>query len=163
MRVNLKHRNRGATVTSIRAIVPAAAATQHGDWIDFLTQNDGAVPEVNEFDVGPQNGSGIQRFYSIAEVAAARRQLADRMSEAFLPIADVEGGNYVCLGLSPRSSGVLFWDHETEEATHISSSFSKFIDDLRPFDPGSVVLKPGQVVSAWIDPSLLEAETGKKK
>jgi hypothetical protein len=156
--VKLKRRNRGASVGSIRDIVPGATATEHDDWIEFLRRNDGAVPEVNEFDVGTDNGSGVQAFFGVADVQETRHRLSDRMPEHLLPIADAEGGNYVCLGLSPQGSGVHFWDHETEEATQVSSSFAQFLEDLRPFDHDAVELKPGQVVSAWIDPALLEAE-----
>lgn len=49
----------------------------------------------------------------------------------------------------------MFWDHELEEETAISSTFSEFLDSLRNFDPASVELKPGQLISVWIDPSLL--------
>jgi hypothetical protein len=158
--VRLKRRNGRASVGSIRDIVPGATA-EHDDWIEFLRRNDGAVPEVNEFDVGTDSGSGVQTFFGVADVQETRRRLSDRMPEYLLPIADAEGGNYVWLGLSPGGSGVQFWDHETEEATQVSSSFAEFLEDLRPFDPDFVELKPGQVVSAWIDPALLEAE--KKK
>lgn len=161
MSVKLKRRHQGAFLASIKDIVPGATATDHADWIEFLRRNDGAIPEVNEFDVGTDNGSGVQAFYSAAEVRSALRQLSDRMPEHLVPIADAEGGNYVCLGLAPHGSGVLFWDHETEEATQISTSFAKFLENLRPFDPDSIELKPGQVVSAWIDPSLLESERKK--
>ncbi|MEM6791925.1 MAG: SMI1/KNR4 family protein [Myxococcota bacterium] len=82
--------------------------------------------------------------------------LRGHISQQAWPIADAEGGNYVCLRREPSGAwGVVFWDHELEEETAISSTFSEFLDSLRNFDPASVELKPGQLISVWIDPSLL--------
>ena len=162
MQVKFKRRSRGASTKAIHNMVPAAAVTEHHDWIAFLKEHDGAIPDGNQFDVSPDGGSGIQRFLSVAEARATKRRLVDRLPDAFLPVAEAEGGNYICLGLSPSSSGVIFWDHETERGTPVALTFQDFIDNLRQFDPDSIVLRPGQVISAWIDPSLLEAENGTK-
>ncbi len=162
MLVKLKRCNPGSSVKTIRELVPAASANNHQDWIAFLNRHDGAVPDVNEFDVPPKGGSGIQRFFGGAEVSAAYSRLAGRLPNDLLPVGDAEGGNFVCLGLSRNRSGVFFWDHETEQTSLIATSFQEFIDCLRPLDSDSVQLRPGQVVSAWIDPSLLAAENGTK-
>ena len=52
---------------------------------------------------------------------------------------------------------VAFWDHELEDDDPVSvlaSDFASFFETLRPFDPSSVELKPGQVISVWVDPDL---------
>lgn len=116
------------------------------------------MPGANEFDVGSTNGSGVVAFYGAAEVQATRLELAHRLPRHLIPVADAEGGNYVCLGASTEYSEVFFWDHETEEETRITNTFTDFLRLLRPFDPNSVELKPSQVVAAWIDPALLEEE-----
>jgi hypothetical protein len=63
--------------------------------------------------------------------------------------------------------GIYFWDHELEAEEQdlpswknmflLATSFEHFWQSLRKFDPSQVVLKPGQVKSVWIDPSLLES------
>lgn len=161
MSVTLIRRSPGATSSDLERVIGPSIGAQHSDWVDFLLQQDGAVPDVNEFDVGADNGSGVQTFYGAEEAVRTREHLSDRLPAYLLPIADAEGGNFVCLGLSPQVSGVFFWDHETERAIHLAASFTGFVEALRPFDPDSVELKPGQVVSAWIDPALLEAESNK--
>ncbi len=155
MNVNLDHREDGSTPDRLQRLLPSAAASEHSDWLDFLQRNDGAVPETNEFDVSGAAGSGVQAFFGAEQSVAAHRRLGDRMPGHLFPVAEAEGGNYVCLGLTPGTGGVFFWDHETEEATRIAASFSAFQDGLRPFDPDSVELAEGQVVSAWIDPAFL--------
>ena len=160
MSVKWTEQNPGAPLADITEIVPAAVAAEHADWIEFLRRNDGATPEPNAHD--EHRDVAVQAFYGAAEARSAYRDLSDRMPPHLLPIADAEGGNFVCLGLGPRASGVLFWDHETEEATPVAASFARFLEGLFPFGPDSVELAPGQVISAWIDPALLEAERKKR-
>ncbi|HWM84280.1 MAG TPA: SMI1/KNR4 family protein [Kofleriaceae bacterium] len=157
MTIRLEKKSRGADekdLTGLRAVVGDA----HPDWMDFLRENNGAVPENNVFDIEPDNAAGITRFWSAREVMSERKKLADRMSPDLLAIADAEGGNHVCLGLS-GGKGVFFWDHEVEATTRMADSFSAFLEQLRPFDPASVEV--GEVISAWIDPAFLEKQ--KKK
>lgn len=117
----------------------------HADWIDFLNENDGAVPEPNESDVGKDNGVGVTAFFSVKAAQAAYRDYSGRMPPDVLPIADAVGGNLVCLGLSASRTGVLFWDHETEELTALAPSFRSFLASLRRIDPSEKLLRPGQV------------------
>lgn len=160
MSVKWTEQNPGASIADIRDVAPAAPATDHADWIEFLRRNDGATPEPNAHEADPD--VAVHAFYSAAEARVAHRDLSDRMPPHLLPIADAEGGNFVCLGLGPDASGVLFWDHETEEARPVAASFARFLEQLSPFGPDSVELAPGQVISAWIDPALLEAERKKR-
>lgn len=48
---------------------------------------------------------------------------------------------------------VSFWDHETDEETVLTASVEEFCDSLG--DPAPIILCPGQVKSAWIDPDFL--------
>jgi len=136
------------------------------DYREFLLRHDGAKPESNEFAVPAiHGGSGVNDFLALAEVVAEKERRRDRVPSNAWPIAYAEGGNLVCLVVGERA-GVYFWDHEQEAeegqpATWanmflLSETFSGFLDVLRPFDVNSIELKPGQVISAWIDPSLLK-------
>ena len=148
MSVKMTKGNPGATTEGLADLLSRPGVARHSDRIDFMRRHDGAIPEVNEFDVGLDNGSGVQKFYSAAEVREALRNLSDRMPPDLMPIADAEGGNFVCLGLSAGRSGVFFWDHEIERESSVAESFIEFLQRLRRFDPDSVQLKPGQVISA---------------
>ena len=99
----------------------------HADWLEFLLQCDGCVPEPNGFDVGLKDGSGVAVFWSAAEAHSSQRKLADRMAPELLAIADAEGGNFVCLGLAKPAYGVFFWDHEVETTTRLCNSFAEFL------------------------------------
>jgi len=40
--------------------------------------------------------------------------------------------------------------------TFLADSFDAFFSSIKPFDVIDVNLKPGQVISAWIDPEFLK-------
>jgi hypothetical protein len=161
MTIRLEKKSRGADEKALTSLHPVVGDA-HADWMDFLRENDGAVPENNVFDIEPDNSAGIDRFWSAREVLSERKKLADRMSPDLVAIADAEGGNFVCLGLSGEK-GVYFWDYELEAVTRIADSFSGFLERLCPFDPNSVRLDPEQVISVWVHPSLLEQEEKSKR
>jgi len=108
------------------------------------------------FRIDECNESGVHAFLDIGRIIKEKVELGDRLSPHAWPIADAEGGNYVCLRFEDSGDWcVVFWDHELEQETVLSSTFAGFLHSLDTFDPHSVELKPGQVVSAWIDPGLL--------
>ncbi len=137
------------------------------DYREFLIKHNGGITQTNEFDVPQINsGSGINEFLSVKEMVQQKKRLGKRIVENAWPIAYAEGGNLVCIVLGDNS-GIYFWDHELEAEEHnlpswknmflLATSFNQFWQSLRKFDPSKVVLKPGQVQSVWVDPSLLES------
>jgi len=66
-----------------------------------------------------------------------------RLPDAVIPVAFDSGGNLVCLAVSGKKAGtVYFWDHEGEEDSPravergknlavVADSFREFIDDLK--------------------------------
>jgi hypothetical protein len=76
--------------------------------------------------------------------------------EEFVIVGEDSSGNRFLL--APNGS-VAFWDHETDEKTPLAPSMEAFLDSLSA--PTPVVLKPGQVLSAWIDPDFLEEQRRK--
>jgi hypothetical protein len=81
-----------------------------------------------------------------------------RLPEGFLPIADAEGGNLVCLSLRSCDFGAIwFWDHERElegdAVTLLAADLREFFDDLAPVSQSD---EPSAVTEAWIDPAFLK-------
>jgi len=124
-------------------------------YLTFLREHDGCWPESNSFMIEPGHGSTVTEFYSARKVLSQKQQLGDRLSKGAWPIALTESGNLVILFQDDHSS--RFWDHELEDETVVAANFTDFLEGLRAFAVSEVKLKPGQVVSAWIDPDLLKS------
>ena len=65
------------------------------------------------------------------------------------------------LFLLASDGSVRFWDHKTDDATNMAAGTESFLDSLSA--PTPVVLKPGQVKRAWIDPKFLEEQRRRRK
>jgi hypothetical protein len=115
----------------------------------FVTKHDGATPESNIFSTSG-NQSEAREFVHVREAASLRTNIEGFPREG-IPVAADSCGNYVWL--DPRTGEVFFWDHELEGiGEKIADGFDAFLEGLQPFDAKSIELKPGQVISAWIDP-----------
>jgi hypothetical protein len=67
-------------------------------------------------------------------------------------------GSALLADVDAACGAVYFWDHEQPTpSVQIASDFAAFVELLRPFDPDSIKLMPGQVMSAWIDPDFLKS------
>ena len=152
MKKTLKNAN-PASSEEIRKLEFRLGRTMPLGYTDFLRHYNGATPDTNTFRIDDHNDSGVNRFIPIHEVLNERNRLMGRLPADSLPIAWAEGGNYVCLA---PNGAVTFFDHETEQQTPLANTLEDFLAMLKPFDPSSVALKPGQVKSAWIDPDLLK-------
>ena len=73
-----------------------------------------------------------------------------------LIFAEDDGGNFF---LYAPDGSVSFWDHETDDETVLATSVEQFCDSL--VEPTPVVLRAGQVKSAWIDPDFLAEQRRK--
>lgn len=73
-----------------------------------------------------------------------------------LVFAEDEGGNFF---LYAPDGSVSFWDHETDDETVLAASVEEFLAAL--VEPTPVVLQPGQVKKAWIDPAFLAEQRRK--
>ncbi|MCX7587063.1 SMI1/KNR4 family protein [Phenylobacterium sp. 58.2.17] len=116
---------------------------------EFVRRHDGAAPQENVFDV-PGNQSGVRVFVPIAQAANVRAQI-EGFPASGIPVAEDGCGNYVWL--DPDSGAAFFWDHEIDGPSEcIAKDFDEFIAKLRPFDPTTVKLSPGQVKHVWVHP-----------
>ena len=104
----------------------------------FLLGVNGGNPKNKLFAVNASRKSCLHHVYGIhngpkhktleSALNAARLQ---KISDDLLPIADDEGGNLLCLGISEKNwNNVYFWDHETSKLFQISNDFVEFIDRL---------------------------------
>ena len=126
------------------------------DFVAFLAARNGCGVDTSVFPVGPDNSFGISVFLEADRIGREKALFGDRLSPQTWPIADAEGGNYLCQSRGETGEwSVGFWDHELEEETFLSHSFAEFLELMEKFDPSSVELKPGQLISVRIDPSLL--------
>lgn len=131
-------------------------------YLAFLAKYNGGEPETNVFQIpGVGNESGVNEFIDLVSLPKEIEFGGFEETKGVIPIAFAEGGNYICLAISEPDLGtVFFWDHEVANGRNglvkLASSVQEFVGLLKPFDPTQIKLKPGQVKSAWIDPSLLE-------
>ncbi len=127
------------------------------DYLDFVRANNGGTPETNIFSISSKNESGINQFISFDRLPYEAALISDQVGPKIVPIAYAEGGNYLCLSID--DGGIYFFDHELpglDALTKIASSLREFLDEVKPFDPKQVALKPGQVKKAWINPAFLK-------
>lgn len=156
MKVQLKSEGAPATEPELDRLRRAIGSEPPSDYVAFLSLRNGCRVEANVFRVDKANDSGVNTFLDIARILDEKASLGGQLSVQSWPVADAEGGNYVCLRQEETGAWcVVFWDHELEQETALNSTFSAFLESLEGCDPASVELKPGQVISAWIDPSLL--------
>src|SRR5215469_508856 len=85
------------------------------------------------------------------------RQHTEPCRQAGSQILGEDGcGNFF---LYAPDGSVSFWDHETDQETVLAASVEEFCDSL--VEPTPVVLRPGQVKRAWINPDFLAAQRRK--
>ena len=161
MTVKIKRKGTHIEDSDISAFEQRIDINLPADYREFLAENNGGVPEANEFDIpGLNGGSGINEFLSIKEIEATKERLGERFFLNAWPIAHAEGGNYLCLVLGEQV-GIYFWDHELEAEEEklpswenlffLSNSFQDFLEMLQKFDPDEVEVPPGSKV-VWVDP-----------
>lgn len=162
MKIKIKRVNKAPSEKSIARAESELGCALPVEYLVFLAKYNGGEPETNIFRIpGTANESGVNEFIAIENLAKEFELGGFRQIGGVIPIAYAEGGNYVCLSTAkPDLGAVLFWDHEvvTDRSglLKLANSVQEFLDLLEPFDPRQVKLKPGQVKSAWIDPSLLD-------
>jgi len=163
MAVRMRKKGKPVRKEELDTLQRALGGALPTDYLSFMVENNGGIPETNIFDIPETGGNaGVNEFFSVEKVLKEKRILHGRLPASAWPIADADGGNLVCLagGANP---GVYFWDHELEtdegeEPTWanmfpLAPTFAEFWENLREFDINSVELKPGQVKSVWVDPN----------
>lgn len=155
MRIKLKN-GREAKSSDILYLENSIGKSLPKQLVEFVRNHDGSIPETNIFRISCSNEGGVQAFIPIDEILNERRYVRG-IGKTDIPIAWVEGGNYVVMDLS--DGRILFWDHEVPEPLIVlTSDFNYFLDLLSPFDPISVKLQPDQkILDVWVDPEFLKS------
>ena len=113
----------------------------------FLMQTNGGSPEPPYFRMG-EGGSELNCFYQVGasraifDLAAVVKSLRQRVPHALIPIGDDAGGNLVCIGITGKRRGqIFFWDHEEEREKptyanigKIANSFNEFLEGFHDLD-----------------------------
>ncbi len=155
MRIKLSKATRPFRSADLDSLEERIGFALPADYKRFLASHNGATLQTNVFSVSASNDSGVNSFIPLDELEKERRHIEEEVPKSAIPVAWAEGGNYVVLDVR-QGGGVFFWDHESPTPlTRLADSFDAFLEMLQPFDVNSVELKPGQVKSVWIDPSLL--------
>lgn len=116
------------------------------DYRAFLLRSNGAEPELNKFDVPPNNSSSVREFYSLDQQREEKKALSGYLPDNSWPVAYDGCGNIISLTWNDGSWWVTFWDHELEREILISNSFSGFMDMLSPFDIRASQFDNAQVI-----------------
>jgi hypothetical protein len=110
------------------------------EYKQFLLSSNGGKPIPDVFDVPGWThvGGTVNRFLGIHDVYFAKR-----LPPGIIPIATESCGNLVCLGITGKRRGkIYFWDHEDEFDEHgegrqdygnvylVADSLDKFLDKL---------------------------------
>lgn len=107
----------------------------------FLLKYNGGYPRPYYFTISEEQGMGmVNIFYGIGEMYDNLEKKIDIFDEiidtGFLPIADDSGGNQICLGLSEKYFGdVYFWIHDEDPENmgnmyFLATDFEDFLEKL---------------------------------
>jgi len=108
---------------------------------EFLLKYNGGYPRPYYFTISKEQGIGmVNIFYGIGEMYDNLDKKIDIFDEimdiGFIPIADDSGGNQICLGLTEKYSGnVYFWihDEDPEDMSNmyfLAKDFEEFLETL---------------------------------
>lgn len=102
------------------------------------------------------NSLYIDSILGIKEALNLYRNREDIKEALLFPLGRDPGGNFVCFSLKDRKS-ILFFDHENNEVTFVSVSWSKLMEDLREHDyiadMGIDIEKAREESHVWVDPN----------
>jgi len=147
------------------------------EYVDFLKKNNGGTPELNTIELQNEEIKSFSINYflgldldDINNLQAQFLTYRQRIQKKYIPIANVEGGNIVCLNIVNGS--ILLWDHDTELINHSTISYKSFLPIANSFDEFLEMIKPYieenydeyEVEEVWIDPDFLrELENGENE
>jgi hypothetical protein len=149
--------------TQILDVEKALSLKLNHDFVDFVREHNGAIPEPNVFFIA-LNGSddietGVDEFIELSEIPLYASMIRDEVGNYIIPIAHDPCGNYVCISNEKNDGEIYFWEHEFPEGKaliKLAPSLASFLAMLHPFDVDEITLEPGQVKSVWVSPELLK-------
>lgn len=119
------------------------------EYIEYLKKYNDAELEPNVVDIG-NNECCIRYFYGTSndeysDICTIYEVYKNRMPSKFIPIADPDFGNQICMSLSQDTYGkIYFWDHETmdsdfgdickinfQDMRQIANSFVELLNNIK--------------------------------
>ena len=102
------------------------------DYKKLLAECNRGKPTLERFDTELQKESVLDYMIDLSDtISLAKTMSADYGIENLIPISRDPFGNLIAFRIAgQRVDGVVFWDHETNNISKISGSFTKFIEKL---------------------------------
>ncbi|WP_046214887.1 SMI1/KNR4 family protein [Paenibacillus wulumuqiensis] len=139
---NMDRENEKITIDDIHKFEAEYFLKLPEQYVDFLLKHNGGYPEKSTFKISNEEGeSVVNKFYGIGNMKGNLGKVFEvldgELPRGFISIANDPGGNEICIGISERYFGeVYFWIHniESEEEMDnmffLKSSFNDFFDNL---------------------------------
>ncbi|MDH6373875.1 hypothetical protein M2444_005718 [Paenibacillus sp. PastF-3] len=139
---NMDRANEKITINEIREFEGKYVLKLPEQYIDFLLKYNGGYPETSTFKISDEEGeSVVNKFYGIGDMkgnlAKVFEVLDGELPEGFISIASDPGGNEICIGISEKYFGkIYFWmhdmesDEEMENMFFLKNSFNDFFENL---------------------------------
>jgi hypothetical protein len=142
--------NPPTTIEAIEDFERTRSVTLPSSYKLFLLTSNGGVPALSHFPLAGRRGNpfeSVQVFCGIGvrwpttELSYALDLYRGGIPEGVVPIADQDGGSFICLDLRDGTDRVVFWDHRhfwstgewrEQDVYRIAESFEAFLDLLRP-------------------------------
>ena len=127
------------------------------EYLDFIAIHDGGEVSRNIIELSDGRLISIESFIPFRTIHGELQKWQDRLPPGCFPIAWVRGDNLLLLEDQARGGRVLYLDHECSGLpSYVAGGFNEFLELMRPFDPSTVQLQPGQVISVWKHPGFDE-------
>lgn len=123
------------------------------EFLDFIAIHDGGAVSSNIIELPDRRLISIESFIPFRTIHGELQKYQDRIPPGCFPIARVRGDNLLLLEDRTRGGRVLYMDHECSDLpSYVAAGFNEFVELMQPFDPSTVRLQPGQVISVWKHP-----------
>lgn len=149
-KITFSESGKSVTEKDIAALEQRLGISLPDEYRQFILTWNGGQPEPNAFPIqdNPRDTHGLlDRFFSIDvedtdyDIVDNAEVFRDRVPADLLPIAFDPGGNLICVAVSGKNKGkIYFWDHNDEfppgkvpdyhNVYFVANSFSELIDNL---------------------------------
>ncbi|WP_046226783.1 SMI1/KNR4 family protein [Paenibacillus dauci] len=139
---NMDRENEKITIDDIRKFEAKYFLKLPEQYVDFLLKHNGGYPEKSIFKISNEEGeSVVNKFYGVGNMKGNLGKVFEvldgELPTGFISIANDPGGNEICIGISERYFGeVYFWIHDIESEEEMDnmvffkSNFNDFFDNL---------------------------------
>lgn len=138
------------------------------EYVTFLKRYNGGRPESNNVELKgcELEACSVEAFFGVNldttnNIADNYELLKKRIPKECVPIADVSGGNIICINLSKGKNGYIYlWDHDVEllhgenitidNMYLVAKSFIEFLNMIKKHNPKNSDLSGYKIISVEI-------------